>query len=570
MSSPFDGISSDQLAALMQHAATPEWQQRPQNSGPLANYPVPLPGGSTDPTNGMSDAELLAAGFGRGIANVGRQIGNVAGIESNADLAEANRLDAPLLRTGAGGLGNLAGETGILAPLTMGAEMPLAGTAVGARLLASQILRGITEGAATGALMAGPGNRAQGAGMGALTGGALPGAGAAGNRLINGVARTPEAQLLLNQGIPLTPGQMNPKGSANLIEQSADRVPLVGPLIDASRENAEQQFGRAVIQQGAAPGAKITPSHNINEMFDQAADSWDPIYQQVHGFPVAPVVVSGGARFPLSQILSAAARVPGLKPSQQSAINDWLQARLRALPTNPMSEDYIGKDSLRSAIRGQQRNLVRASNAGQVDAPLMLQAYERAENAVTSALDSQLPADASATLRNADQGYAQLKIIERAVASTKDQVAGLTPSKLSNAIAQSANQSAYARGQGGPLRDLASAGTRVFETTVPPTGVRTLAGLAAGAAGYASPHIALPIMGTAGAASLLGAATPLGRRLAAGQTAPQLVAQRALGSLTSSAPPWALPVGGVLARQALNRGVPQYLTASPPWMGGQQ
>lgn len=514
-----------------------------------------------DPTHGMSQGQLLLSGIGRGMANTARQIGNVSGIVPNSTMADYAKVDAPLLGTGAGKFGSMTGEAAALVPLTMGAEGAAGTTAMGAKLLASPVLRGIVEGAGQGALMGGPGNRAAGAVVGGATGGALPLGGRIVNAAAQGTARTPEAQLLLDRGVSLTPGQMNPKGSLNLLEQSVDRIPGVGPLIDSSRENAEQQFGRAVIQEGAAPGAAITPSHNINDMFDQAANSWDPVYAQVHGYPVSPQIVNQGANIPLSQALQQAARIPGLSGSRQRSINAWLQSRLSGLPQNPMSEDYIGSNSIRSAIRGQIRNLTRGVNAGQVDAPLMRDAYTRAESAVTQALESQLPPDAADVLRNADAGYAKLKVIENAVAGSKDQAAGLTPSKLSNAIAQSTDKAAYARGAGGSLRDLAGAGTKVFETTVPPTGVRTAAALGAAGLGYASPHVALPIMGAGAGGALLAAATPLGRRLAAGQTRPQRVAQQLTQALMGATTPAQRQIAALTARTALNRTVPTYLLA---------
>lgn len=573
-------LSPSQLQTLLQQSAVPDYKMGGAGSAanpatsPLAamyanDQTTPEWQAKYGPLSGDTDAQKTLIGAGRGIANVGRQVGNLVGLEPDQKLAEYAKLDAPLMATGAGRFGSMAGETAALAPLMMGGEGALGLTARGARFLANPVLRGVGEGVAQGGLMAGPNNRAAGAVIGGVTGGVLPSLGSGASRAVNGLSRTPEAQLLLNHGVSLTPGLMNPKGNANLIEQSVDRIPLVGPMIKSSRDNAEQDFGRAVIQQGAAPNAKITPSRNINEMFDQAATSWDPVYAQVHGHPIKPEIFNQGANVPLTKVFASASQVPGLRPAQQKSINDWLQARLHGLSIDPktgaaMVEGYIGKDGLRSAIRQRTRDLSRSTD---VDAPLMRDAYEKAENAVTQAIESQLPSDAAQTLRNADAGYSQLKVIEDAVAHAKDNLAGLTPSKLSQAISQTGSPGGYARGAGGPLRDLARAGTHVFETVMPPTGARTAGALAAAALGYASPHVALPIMGAAGGLGLLGAATSLGRRLAAGQTAGQRATQALLGSLSSRIPPALPPIAGVFARQAMNRGVPAYL-AIPSLSGG--
>lgn len=494
------------------------------------------------PLSDQNDLERVLAGTGQGMVNVGRQVGNMVGLVPDSSMTEAAKYDAPLLSDPSGRFGSAVGTTAALAPATMGAEYAAGLSPLTAALLRSRALTGAAEGSGQGAVLAGPGNRGSGAITGAITGAALPVGGSIAGKAIYGAKRTPEAQLLLDQGVSLTPGQMYPKGTANLIEQSLDKVPGVGPLVDMSRENAEQQFGRAVIQRGAAPGTTVTPSHNITDMYDQAAASWDPVYAQVHGYPID----TAG----LDVALEQASRVPGLSPQRQGSINDWLQHRLGALGGMPQSEQIIGKNGLRSAIRAQQRNLL---NTTDVDAPLMREAYEQAENAVNGTMIPQLPPQAAQILQDADRGYASLKLIGNAVNRSGDQLSGLTPAKLSIAIRQATDAGAYNRGAGGDLRDLARAGTSVFETTVPPTGVRTLGGLAAGALGYASPHVALPIMATAGGGAVLGAATPLGRRLAAGQTRPQTAAQSLISALQSNAPQISREVAAQTARAAINQ-----------------
>lgn len=499
------------------------------------------------PLAGMGEGQKFLAGTGRGMVNVGRQVGNVTGLVPDSSLTDAAQRDAPLLNDPSGRLGNVAGETAALLPATMGGEYAAGLTGAGRALLARPILTGAVEGGGQGALLAGPGNRGTGALTGALTGGALPTAAAVGRRAVYGAPRTPEAQLLLDHGVPLTPGQMSPSGTANLMEQSAESVPVVGPTVKSARDNAEQEFGRAVIQKGAAPGTTIKPSMNVNEMFNDAAASWDPVYAQVHGYPVNPHIMTTGANIPLDQALQAAARTPGLTRQRQAALASWLQARLDALPQNPMSEDFIGKNGIRSAIRAYQRNLL---NAKDVDAPIMTQALERAEQAVNATLSSQLPSDASRILADADRGYAQLKMIGNAVQKSGDQLSGLTPQKLSMAIRQGTDSGAYSRGAGGDLRDLARAGTSVFQTVAPPTGARVATGLVGAGLGYASPHVALPAMAAAGTAGFLGAATPIGRRLAAGQTAPQTATQRLVNALQSRIPNQ--DIVGLTARTAIN------------------
>lgn len=62
--------------------------------------------------------------------------------------------------------------------------------------------------------------------------------------------------------------------------------------------------------------------------------------------------------------------------------------------------------------------------------------------------------DALGALNTADSNYGNYKIIESAVAKAKDNLAGLTPQKLSQAVYDAVPDGAYARGAGGDLRDL--------------------------------------------------------------------------------------------------------------------
>ena len=124
-----------------------------------------------------SNTQNALAGVGQGMTNIARNIGNITGIVSDEEMADTAQQDAPLLSTGAGMAGSIAGEVAALAPL--------GGVGMGARALqaaskAPKLVRGLsksralalgTEGAAGGAIAAGPNNRARGATIGALAGG---------------------------------------------------------------------------------------------------------------------------------------------------------------------------------------------------------------------------------------------------------------------------------------------------------------------------------------------------------------------------------------------------------------
>lgn len=501
--------------------------------------------GPNSPLSGMSDLDQVLAGAGRGMVHTANSLGNLVGLVPNSTLQNEKEIDAPLLSTGAGRFGNVLGEGATTAPLGMGTGA-LVGRA--APILAGPLAQGVIQGGVQGAATADPGERALNTLVGALSGGAVAGGGRVANTAIHGLHRTPAAQTLIDQGISLTPGQMNPAGAMNQFEQAGESLPGFKQIIDPAREAAERQYQALVIQRGAAPGAApIRPSENIHDMLQQAYDSYQPLYDQARGYPTTPEIVrTAGGNIPLTTSFQQASRAPGVPRSLQQSENEWLQNRLTQLPRNPQSEDLL---QLRSDIRQRARN---ANLKTDTDSGHIANINSRAEQSVTAALQSQLPPEPLRALATADSNYGNYKIIESAVAKSKDNLAGLTPQKLSQSIYDSIADPAYARGGGGPLRDLAQAGTQVFQNVSPPTGAR-VATLAMGGAGALHPTVGLPV-----AAGMLGlTGTQTGRRLAAGITAPQQASQRLIAALSNRIPQPVQNVGGqLITRGTVGAGMP--------------
>lgn len=92
-----------------------------------------------DPTDGMSGVDRFRAGMGKAFADLGRGVGQYVGLTDRADVAEARKLDRPLMNTGAGLAGNITGNVAALLPTAL---VPGANTYTGAAAI----------GAATGAL----------------------------------------------------------------------------------------------------------------------------------------------------------------------------------------------------------------------------------------------------------------------------------------------------------------------------------------------------------------------------------------------------------------------------------
>ena len=81
------------------------------NAGLNALASTKAPQQTYDPTEGMSGTDKFLAGAGKAMVDVGRGVRqylpNSMGGLSNEDIAEARKLDAPLMKTGAGTAGNI-------------------------------------------------------------------------------------------------------------------------------------------------------------------------------------------------------------------------------------------------------------------------------------------------------------------------------------------------------------------------------------------------------------------------------------------------------------------------------
>lgn len=115
-----EGATDDQLIQAAQAA--------------FASKPAAQPMPTYDPTEGMSGGQKFLAGVGKAMTDVGRGAGQMLGLVSREDVARSRALDAPLMRTGAGMVGNIAGNVATMAPAALipGANTMLGASAIGA------------------------------------------------------------------------------------------------------------------------------------------------------------------------------------------------------------------------------------------------------------------------------------------------------------------------------------------------------------------------------------------------------------------------------------------------------
>ena len=179
-----------------------------------------------DPTADMSVGQKLLSGIGQGMTSAGRALAqgvskltgaeaNGAGLVKQSDIEDAKRLDAPLLKTGAGRVGSAIGTASLAAPAML---IPGANTYAGATALGGLTGLALTEGdiadRAKGAAFGAIGGAA-GKGLGDLIGWGVPKAvqTLSGNRAASQIAnaqRDAAAMSAKEAGYVIPPSDVNP------------------------------------------------------------------------------------------------------------------------------------------------------------------------------------------------------------------------------------------------------------------------------------------------------------------------------------------------------------------------
>lgn len=479
--------------------------------------------------------EQALLGVGRGMSNVGRQVGNILApilpdslAVSDAELESYRQLDQPLMNTTGGKVGSVIGEIAATAPVAggivgagakgLGAAMPsvkaaMSGTRMGQ--LGTGAGLGLSEGAIEGALLAGPDNRAQGAALGGTLG---AGGGALLPLLTRGFrAPSDEAKTLMGMepSPDLTPGMMKPGGMINQLEQAAGSIKGVGPLIRGARETPQRQFAEAMVNEGRPPGTPAIAGTDVNSMLEEAYMGFVPAYNQLKGYALDPAI-----QRTLADDFSAAAdsQVVAATDDTRKAVARYLDNQTTLLKNKADSDELL---EIRSNIREQGRKAKKAQNDEKSEL------FDEAEKAVTARINEVLPAEAIELNKAIDRQYAKHKIAESAIYKMGGRDFP-TPTQWEKAVQNVTKPSEYAHG-GGLMRPLTKAAADAFKTTDPATGARLLtmgagAGVGGGlATGAIDPNDALAW----GIPLALLSATKGGRRFAVGESGLQKMMQEA-------------------------------------------
>lgn len=414
-----------------------------------------------------------------------------------------------------GNLAALAGLAPIRAALAARGLAPAAARTIAAPSVLGRALQGAGEGFKTGTALGAVGGFGAsrgdtttlsvllGAGLGGLTGGALGGAGGAvaaklaarqlpspeTPRLLSDIAKEtghplpmvargitpdPEAQVLQRYGVPLTLGQMQPKGIASEAEEAALRVPVLGKSIEAQRQAAEQGWRDAVINEARSPiegpvgpGGAIDKLHRIKQEFSRA-------YEQIAEKPAAALAThpeSGELVHP-REAFEAILR----DPSYQAGDADLGVVRR-------LFEDQLGKmermqgaeKTIKARLLMNMREHLRdaAQNARLNGNNATSSMFQDAADSMSGGLRGTIPAKDVEFLNKTDAAYSKfMKVAGAAKRAARNAEEGEFGPKQLSAELEKAYGMKFATdpNAGASLRDLARAGKYAFTPREPMTG----------------------------------------------------------------------------------------------------
>jgi hypothetical protein len=473
----------------------------------------------SDPTEGMSGMDKFLAGAGSGMVNVGRQLGNILGVTDEETIREQEQTDAPLLDTGAGMAGRFVGEVAPALAIGGGAGAGARALGVGGRLAPMAI-----EGAAEGAVLAGPDDRLEGALTGGALGGGLTMLPAVGRRIAGGSRKIPEeSRFLMEEGVDLMPGQAAPGGVSSFVEES-----MAGRMMPNVKEVRQQNIDdtvRAIMRRAAptdeAKNAIQMGGKNISDDLDGLYNSFEGAYAPAKGIPVQSVSAAGDdLGVTMQRVISQA----GTSDAIRQKVARYAQQEMSALG-NKVRRGQMKSDHLLE-LRSRIRDRIRKRTKSPATDPDEVEALELLEDIVTRSIESQLPEEAITALRHADRKYSNYKVAENILAARTDKT--ITPSSISKAISDANKEqltpSQIARGVDyNDLRPFAKAADVSLTEGTPKTGAALAVPILGGILGSSMGGPIGTAVG-AGLPALPSAIAALGRpvrRAATGNTATQ-------------------------------------------------
>ncbi|WP_081056623.1 transglycosylase SLT domain-containing protein [Burkholderia vietnamiensis] len=279
---------------------------------------------------------------------------------------------------------------------------------------------------------------------------------------------------LRQAGITPSLGQMLGPVASNL-EQKATSLPLVGNMINSTRQNAVSQFNLVVGNDALAPIGATLP-RNVQAGADMVQHVGDRIGQEYQTIARnGRVVMDAPLQNDIASLTQGIGQdAPALAGRFQSIVNNQL------LNKNGGNLSGDAWANTRSAINAQIRN--HSGFNASSDDRVMVDYLQQLQDSITSNAEHYSNQSVRQQLGQANAAYARYKALEKAAGGPAAQKAGnvFTPSQLQSAIrsGQSAQQRATSSAnQGFSNSQLANNAQSVLGNTVPDSGTAGRLGL---------------------------------------------------------------------------------------------
>lgn len=389
--------------------------------------------------------QQLVAGYGSAMPNLARGIGQRLGLVGQKSVDEARRLDAPLMSTGGGILGNILGSAAAFAPT---AAIPGANTYTGAALIGAGL--GAAAPTTTGESVLT--NVALGGAAG-LGGQAL---GRAVGRLIRPVASKLDdatsalAQGAKREGIPLTAGQATGSRPLQYTESVFENLPLTsGPQL-AGREAQQRAFTQAVLRRAGMTGGSVDAGSMIAQKSALGGTLGDIAKRGSVNF-------NAGVVSDLADIVDDAAK--HLPPDAVTKITNTVDKILSQV-------DDAGRMS-GTNYQGWREPLRALAKKGDETSRY----FSKIRSALDSAFKSQLAGDDAQLFAETSRKYANLKTIIDAMGGPGNAPATgqIAPAQLTAAVGRSVGREGRALGRS-DLGELGRVGQVFVRDSLPNSG----------------------------------------------------------------------------------------------------
>jgi len=436
-----------------------------------------------DPTEGMSGLEKFRAGMGKAISDIGLGARQAMGFASQDEVDERKRLDAALMKTGAGTAGNLLTNIGMAAGT---AFIPGANTLTGAALTGAAI-NGLQP-------LSADQSRLSEIGLGAATGlGGQAAANVIGRALkpVQAFQTPAEAELVKKaqaMGIPLNAAQLTGSKPLRWIDSALDNLPFTAEKQAALKGAQREVWQRKVLEQVGINADNASP--------DVLGSAYSQLGQQFRDLSARNTVDLG------NDFLTAIASIDAKKTPFSKGVDEVVSNAL----------ELAGKGKISGAdYQTVRSSLTQASKGAWSQNPELGQALKTLRNALDDSAGASMSAEDKAAWDLVRKQYAALKTVEKAV----DPMNGaISPKKFINEVARTNPQGARYGFGDQELPELARVGKAFIADNLPDSGTaqrswymnllqNPTAGIG-GAAGFLTGGPAGAVLGAA-----TGAVTPL-------------------------------------------------------------